>query len=132
MAIRSKQKVTPNFNMSSMTDLVFLLLLFFILTSTLVSINALDIELPSATSNQVENQVTAVSIHANGDFSINDAKVEFESLENTILKALESKNDRNLVIRSDKDAKVDLLVQVMDIAKRNSIRVVIATDISKE
>jgi biopolymer transport protein ExbD len=132
MAIRSKQKISPSFSMSSMTDLVFLLLLFFILTSTLVSINALDIQLPSASSNQVENQITAVSIHENGEFSINDEKVDAESLENSILLTLESAEERNLVIRSDKNAKVDYLVQVMDIAKRNNIKVVIATEIIRE
>jgi biopolymer transport protein ExbD len=112
-----------------MTDLVFLLLIFFILTSTLVSINALEIELPSATSNKVENQITAVSIHPDGSFSINDTKVDEESLENEILKALEANNSkRNLVIRSDKTALVDHLVKVMDIANRNQIKMVIATE----
>jgi biopolymer transport protein ExbD len=80
MALRSRNKVTPNFNMSSMTDIVFLLLIFFMLTSTLVSPNALKLLLPSSKAKTLEKQTISISITKDIQFYINENPV----LENTI------------------------------------------------
>ncbi len=131
MAIRSNQKISPNFNMSSMTDLVFLLLIFFILTSTLVSINALEIELPSADKTKTEQTYTTVSISNEGDFFVNSEKVEdIESLEAFLTNAITAAKDSTVVVRADKTAQVDQLVQVMTIGQRHQYKMVIATEIN--
>ncbi len=65
MALRTRNKVSPNFSMSSMTDIVFLLLIFFMLTSTLVTTNALDLVLPSSKAKSVKKQTVSVSIDKN-------------------------------------------------------------------
>ena len=72
MALRSRNKVNPNFNMSSMTDIVFLLLIFFMLTSTLVSPNALKLLLPNSQSKTLEKQTISISITKNIEFYINE------------------------------------------------------------
>ena len=71
MALRSRNKVSADFNMSSMTDIVFLLLIFFMLTSTLVSPNALKLLLPSSKARTLEKQTVSVSITKDIDFFIN-------------------------------------------------------------
>ena len=70
MEIRGRNKINPNFNMSSMTDIVFLLLIFFMLTSTLVTVNALDIRLPKAQGKTENKKSVAVSITKKLDFFI--------------------------------------------------------------
>ena len=62
MALRGRNKISPNFNMSSMTDIVFLLLIFFMLTSTLVSPNALKLLLPNSKAKTLEKQTISISI----------------------------------------------------------------------
>lgn len=132
MAIRSNQKISPNFNMSSMTDLVFLLLIFFILTSTLVSINALEIELPSADKTKTEQTYTTVSISNEGDFFVNSEKVEdAETLESFLAEAITSAKDSTVVVRADKTAQIEQLVKVMNIGQRHQYKMVIATEINK-
>lgn len=132
MAIRSNQKISPNFNMSSMTDLVFLLLIFFILTSTLVSINALEIELPSADKTKTEQTYTTVSISDQGEFFVNSEKVEdIETLESSLTNAIIEAKDSTVVVRADKTAQVEQLVQVMNISQRHHYKMVIATEITE-
>ncbi|MGB0868970.1 MAG: ExbD/TolR family protein [Flavobacteriales bacterium] len=132
MAIRSNQKISPNFNMSSMTDLVFLLLIFFILTSTLVSINALEIELPSADKTKTEQTYTTVSISNTGEYFVNSDKVDdLETLESSIGNAIIQAKDSTIVVRADKTAQVEQLVNVMNIGQRHHYKMVIATEIEK-
>ena len=84
MALKSRNKVSPNFNMSSMTDIVFLLLIFFMLTSTLVSPNALKLLLPNSKSKTLEKQTISVSINKDLDFYINENQVIESNLENEL------------------------------------------------
>lgn len=118
--------------MSSMTDLVFLLLIFFILTSTLVSINALEIELPSADKTKTEQTYTTVSISNEGDFFVNSEKVEdVETLESSLSNAIVEAKDSTVVVRADKTAQIEQLVKVMNIGQRHHYKMVIATEISE-
>ena len=84
MTLRSKNKVSPDFNMSSMTDIVFLLLIFFMLTSTLVSPNALKLLLPNSKAKTLEKQTISVSITKEIDFFVNEDKVIESNLENQL------------------------------------------------
>ena len=76
MALKSKNKVSAEFSMSSMTDIVFLLLLFFMLTSTLVTTNALDLVLPNSTAQTVKKQRVSVSINENLEYFIDKETLE--------------------------------------------------------
>ena len=81
MALRSKNKVSAAFSMSSMTDIVFLLLIFFMLTSTLVTTNALDLVLPNSTAQTVKKQRVSVSINENFEYFIDKEAVELKYIE---------------------------------------------------
>jgi len=118
--------VTPEFNMSSMTDIVFLLLIFFMIASTLVTTNAIDILLPKASGKTENKKSVAVSIKKDLTFYIDQKRVGESVLENELLAALSSKEKPTIVLRAEKSVPVEHVVKVMDIANRNKFKVILA------
>ena len=127
MALKSRNKVSPNFNMSSMTDIVFLLLIFFMLTSTLVSPNALKLLLPNSKSKTLEKQTVSVSITKELEFYINENKTIEINLENELKSLLANEIDPAIILHADKNVAIEYVVKVMDIAYRNKYKIVLAT-----
>ena len=127
MALRSRNKVSANFNMSSMRDIVFLLLIFFMLTSTLVSPNALKLLLPNSKSKTLEKQTISVSITKDIDFYINEDKILETSLENELKRLLNNEIDPGIILHADQSVDIQHVVKVMDIAYRNKYKIVLAT-----
>ena len=128
MALRSRNKVSPNFNMSSMTDIVFLLLIFFMLTSTLVSPNALKLLLPNSKSKTLEKQTISISIDKDINFYIDENQVDITELETRLINILSSELEPAIILHSDKSVEIEHVVKVMDIAYRNNYKIVLATD----
>ena len=127
MALKSRNKVSPNFNMSSMTDIVFLLLIFFMLTSTLVSPNALKLLLPNSKSKTLEKQTVSISINKEIEFYINENQVIETNLENELKHILSNQLDPAIILHTDKTVDIEHVVKVMDIAYRNKYKIVLAT-----
>ena len=128
MDFRTRNKVTPNFNMSSMTDIVFLLLIFFMLTSTLVSPNALKLLLPNSKSKTLEKQTISISIDKNINFYIDENQVDINELETRLINILSSELEPAIILHSDKSVEIEHVVKIMDIAYRNNYKIVLATD----
>ena len=126
MNIRGRNKIDPNFNMSSMTDIVFLLLIFFMLTSTLVTVNALDIMLPNAQGKTESKKSTAVSITKKLNFYIDRKKVNEGEIEQYLLDNLSLDDDPTIVLRAEEGVPIEKAVKVLDIANRNKIKVILA------
>ena len=126
MNIRGRNKINPNFNMSSMTDIVFLLLIFFMLTSTLVTINALDIILPKAEGKTESKKSTAISITKNLDFYIDRKKVQESEIEQYLLNNLSFDDSPTIVLRAEEGVPIEKAVKILDIANRNKIKVILA------
>lgn len=126
MKIKGRNKVNPNFNMSSMTDIVFLLLIFFMITSTLVTTNALDILLPKANGKTENRKSVSVSITKNLTFYIDTKKVSENQLENKLLAVLSKKESPTIVLRAAEGVPIEKAVKVMDIANRNRFKVILA------
>ena len=133
MALKRITKADPNISMSSMTDIVFLLLIFFLVTSTLVNPNALKLLLPKSTGQVGAKATVSVSIkdwgsdrytyHINGTGS----PVAFGELEDELVGLLQSQDDPTFSIYSDETVPIGEIVQVMNIAKRNHYKVILAT-----
>ena len=100
MNFRGRNKVTPEFNMSSMTDIVFLLLIFFMIASTLVTTNAIDILLPKASGKTENKKSIAVSIKKDLTYYIDQKRVGESVLENELLAALASQEKPTIVLNS--------------------------------
>ncbi|MGC6470008.1 MAG: ExbD/TolR family protein [Flavobacteriales bacterium] len=128
MNLRSKNKVSATFSMSSMTDIVFLLLIFFMLTSTLVSPNALKLLLPNSKAKTLEKQTVSVSITPEIDYYIEDQQVDFNQLEAQLIERLSNEIEPAIVLHADKTVDIEYAVKVMDIAYRNKFKVVLATN----
>ncbi|MEP1487598.1 MAG: biopolymer transporter ExbD [Algibacter sp.] len=126
MNFRGRNKVTPEFNMSSMTDIVFLLLIFFMIASTLVTTNAIDILLPKASGKTENKKSVAVSIKKDLTYYIDQKRVGVSVLENELLAALSSQDKPTIVLRAEKSVPVENVVKVMDIANRNKFKVILA------
>ena len=126
MNFRGRNKVTPEFNMSSMTDIVFLLLIFFMIASTLVTTNAIDILLPKASGKTENKKSVAVSIKKDLTYYIDQKRVGESVLENELLAVLSSEEKPTIVLRAEKSVPVEHVVKVMDIANRNKFKVILA------
>ena len=126
MNIKGRNKVTPEFNMSSMTDIVFLLLIFFMLASTLVTTNAIDIILPKASGKTENKQSVAVSITKDLNFYIDQKLVGESVLELELKNLLANQQEPTIVLRAEKSVAVENVVKVMDIANRNKFKVILA------
>jgi len=133
MAFKRSTKVLSDLAMSSMTDLVFLLLIFFLVTSTLVNPNALKLLLPKSTGQVGAKATVSVSIkdwgedrytfHINGD----ETPLPFEQVEDGLVELLQTEEDPTFSIYSDESVPIKEIVQVMNIAKRNHYKVILAT-----
>lgn len=128
MNLRGRNKITPEFNMSSMTDIVFLLLIFFMIASTLVTTNAIDILLPTASGKTENKKSISVSIQKDLVFYIDQNEVKFQNLESELIKLLQNKTAPALVLRAEKSVPVDYVVKVMDIANRNKFKIILAVN----
>ena len=126
MNIRGRNKVTPEFNMSSMTDIVFLLLIFFMIASTLVSTSAIDIILPKASGKTENKKSIAVSIKQDLTYYIDERRVGESVLENELVAALSNEEKPTVILRAEKSVPVENVVKVMDIANRNKFKVILA------
>lgn len=126
MNLRGRNKVTPEFNMSSMTDIVFLLLIFFMIASTLVTTNAIDILLPTANGKTENKKSVAVSIKKDLSYYIDQARVGESVLESELISMLSQKEEPTIILRAEKSVPVEHVVKVMDIANRNKFKVILA------
>ncbi|PKP09052.1 MAG: biopolymer transporter ExbD [Bacteroidetes bacterium HGW-Bacteroidetes-3] len=126
MDIRGRNKISPEFSMSSMTDIVFLLLIFFMITSTLVTTSALDILLPKASGVTENKKATSVTITKDLAFYIDNKLVDEEILEQDLLALLAGKEEPTIVLRAEEGVPIEKAVKVMDIANRNRYKVILA------
>ena len=127
MGLRGRNKVSANFNMSSMTDIVFLLLIFFMLTSTLVSPNALKLLLPSSKAKTLEKQTISISITKDIAFYINENEVSENTIEQELKLLLNKEQEPAIILHADKTVAIEHVVKIMDIAYRNKYKIVLAT-----
>jgi len=124
MKLKGRNKVSPDFSMSSMTDIVFLLLIFFMLTAN--SPNALDLLLPKAKGKSTNTQNVSVSIDKNLQYYVNDQRINGEYIEIELKKALEGQDKPTIILRAEESVAIKEAVNVMDIANRNNYRVILA------
>ena len=134
MAIRSRNKVDANFSMSSMTDIVFLLLIFFMVTSTLIAPNALKLLLPKSSNQTKANKpITTVSITSDLQFAIEKDIVPFSQLERQLKlkigRVTDIEDAPTISLHVDKSVPMEEVVKVMNIAKDNKYRLILATSV---
>ena len=132
MALKRRNKVNAAFSMSSMTDIVFLLLIFFMVTSTLIAPNALKLLLPQSNNQTAAKAITSVSITKDLKYWINDdgklQRVAFVEIEPFLRNKYGAANDDIFIsLHADKSVPVEEVVKMMNIARRNKYKMILAT-----
>ncbi len=131
MALRQRNKIDTNFSMASMTDIVFLLLLFFMLTSTLVAPNALKLLLPESNNQTAAKPITTVSITSDLKYYINVdgdlRRVAFHEIEPALQRSIGDSQEPYVSLHADKSVPVEEVVKIMNIARRNEYKLILAT-----
>ncbi len=116
MAIPTRNKRSTEFSMASMSDLVFLLLIFFMLTSTLVAPNAIKLLLPASNSRTIEQPPKIIiSINQNLEYFLQGIQVNEVTLENGLLEKLAGQESVSIRLEADKNIPVQYVVNVIDI-----------------
>ena len=131
MAIKRGSKVDKSFSSSAMTDLMFLLLIFMLIATTLINPNALKLELPKSSNQLKDKAITTVSIEQKGTEYIYYVELDkvsgIEGVERALKARLEGQEQPTVSLHCDKKVAVDEVVKVMNIAKDNGYRLILAT-----
>jgi biopolymer transport protein ExbD len=131
MALKRRNKINASFSMSSMTDIVFLLLIFFMVTSTLVAPNALKLLLPQSNSQTAAKPVTTISITKELQYYINDGgavkRVAFQEIEPFLVQNFGGEAEAYITLHAEKSVPIDEVVRIMNIARKNQFKLILAT-----
>ena len=127
MPLRSRNKIEVSYSVAGMTDIIFLLLLFFMLTSTLVSPNAIKLLLPRSNSQTTSRPITTVSITKDISFFVEKTPVDISQLEFMLQRKVGKTEDPTIAIHAERSVPIEYIVEVMNIAKKNNYKVILAT-----
>ncbi len=129
MGLKRRIRVKPEFSLAAMIDVIFLLLMFFMLTSNFVTPNALNLQLPSSTSKSMASPALSVSVKSDGTFYIDTKGVDKTRLEAALRSRIAGKDlaSTTITVAADKAATVGDVVFILDIANRLKVKTILAT-----
>ncbi len=128
MAIASKNKSEVGFSLSGMTDIVFLLLLFFMLVSTLTAPVAMNVLLPQSNNQTVATPIITISITNTMEYMVDDKTCSFEEVEPLIMQKLGTPKDPPTIrVNADENVDMDEIYKILEIAKKNKFKVILGT-----
>jgi len=128
MGLRKKNKTSAEFSMSSLTDIIFLLLIFFMLTSGLVAPNALNLKLPGSSRSSIPSntRMDNVAISESGNYTINGRRISLEELDARLSRL--ANKDESITISPDSSTPVENVIAIMDLALKYNINGVLAME----
>lgn len=127
MAISQRNKISVNFSSVGMTDVVFNLLIFFMLSSTLVHPTALKLLLPKGSTQTSAKPQLTVSVTNDLQYYVGKQQVSIDDLESVLKQQLGAKPDTYIALHADKTVPFENVVRVLDMAQRNNYKLIIAT-----
>jgi len=128
MKIQRRNKANPEFSLAAMTDVILLMLIFFMVTSSAANQSAIDVKLPKAdtAADNTQNPLT-VSIDAEGNYFVDDKPVAREQVEATVVNLLNERGGKSFTIRADENTMHKDVVFAMEIAEKHKLNIAIAT-----
>ncbi|MEM9884422.1 MAG: biopolymer transporter ExbD [Bacteroidota bacterium] len=132
MGLKKKSKVNAQFNTSALTDIIFLLLIFFMLTSSLVAPNSLNMKLPSSSRSKApteSSKIDEVMIRSGGRYFLNGRRIELADMEDYFSQKVRRNSSAVAAISNSSDATNGDVVAVMDMALRLNLNTVLTTDL---
>lgn len=127
MALKRRTKIDASFSMSSMTDIVFLLLIFFMVTSTMVHPNALKLLLPKSENQTAAKPLTTVSITKDLEYYVETQRIELSELQGILQEKITNDPEIYISLHVDESVPTSELVKVMNICKDNKYKLILAT-----
>ena len=134
MKLNSRHKTHAKFDMSSMTDIVFLLLIFFMLITTMVvpNVNTLKLLLPNSnTAKPTENITVSVAINDNLQYFVDGNKTSIANLQTSISNYVKGKSNPIIILHTARTVPIENVVRIMDISNQLKVKMVLATDPEK-
>ncbi|MBK8966072.1 MAG: biopolymer transporter ExbD [Saprospiraceae bacterium] len=132
MGLKRRVRVTPAFSLAAMIDIIFLLLMFFMLTSKFVTPNALNLQLPSSSSKTMASPSLAVSVNASGEYYLDGTPTRkdrlFSALSAKIRASNEDPKNTTITVVAEKTVPLDNVVFILDIANRLKVKTILATE----
>ena len=132
MALKRKTKINPTFSMASMTDIIFLLLIFFMITSTMVSPNAIKVLLPQGSQQTSAKPLTRVVIDKNLNYyaafgNTKETPITLEELPAFLQQQADQEPEMYVALYADETVPYREIVNVLNIANENNFKMVLAT-----
>ena len=132
MNLRRRHRIAPEVSTASLNDIMFFLLLFFLIVSTLVNPNVIKLLLPKASAGQtISKQPVTISITSDLQYYINNRPIQFEGLKDELSAAIAGISEPTAVLRVDKGISVQDLVNVLEIGNKLKVKMILATNTSK-
>ena len=128
MNIGSKNKVSLEFSMASLTDIVFLLLIFFIIISTLINPYGEHVDLPNSDNRTTESPNVSVTIKSDLSYFVGDKRVSPESVEGELISALANQTKKHVILYVDESVPTGFTINMFAVARKNNIDMVVATE----
>lgn len=132
MAIKRRHRINPNFSMASMTDVIFLLLIFFMVTSTVVYPNAIKVNLPQSSQQAAAKPLSRVTIDANLNYYVafgneHEQPTDIDQLVDFLLRTREREPEMFVAIYADESVPYGEVVKILDLANKHNLKMVLAT-----
>ena len=132
MQLRRKNRTTSQVETGALNDIMFFLMLFFLIASTMVSPNVIKLLLPSSnTGKAVTKTQVSVSVNKDLQYFINNEPVSIDQLESKLSEVTKNVTDVTVVLRVDKSVQVQNLVDILEIGNRLKIKMILATQTKK-
>ena len=132
MALRTRNKISTTFNLASLADITFLLLIFFLLTSRIVSPSAIKVKRPTTSQQTSVVPAARITVDERLKYYVDNKPVSFGSLERILAQKLNTAKDRVLILDMDKSISIEKLVELFDIASDLEAELVLAADPKKK
>lgn len=132
MGLKRRVRVTPSFSLAAMIDIIFLLLMFFMLTSKFVTPNALNLQLPSSNSKTMASPSLAVSVNIKGEYFLDGARTRKEALRDALASKIratkQEPQNTTITVVAEKTVPLDYVVYILDIANTLRVKTILATE----
>ncbi len=128
MALKTRNKVSFSFSLPGMADIIFLLLIFFMITSTLIHPTALKLLLPRSSYQTSAKPLTTVSITRDLQYYVENVPVDVDDLERVLQEKIGGNEDIYISLHAERSVPIEHVVKVMNIAKKNQFKLILATN----
>jgi biopolymer transport protein ExbD len=117
-----KSKLMAEINITPFTDVVLVLLIIFMIATPFIYQSSVKVQLPQASKSEETSRDIIITINAQGDVFLDDAKVDLDTLKYKLMAMMRSKPETSIIVNGDKNVRYDSVIQVMDVLTRSGVK----------